>query len=141
MLNRAILALALGGLAACSVHRASEPRYTPASRMTTADERLPPDANLSQHERALSALTNARCDRETRCNNVGVNRTYENRAQCVASFDKDGYTDLDEDHCPLGIDQDRLGGCLSVIRAEACGTTLSRLDDLDACADRNLCVR
>jgi len=132
--------LALGSLVACAAREEPEPKFTPASRMTTPEERVPPEANLSQHERSLSALTNARCDREARCNNVGAGRKYENRAQCVAKLDDEGYSDLNEDNCPLGVDQDKLGACLVSLRDHECGPPLARIDDLRICADTRVCV-
>jgi hypothetical protein len=141
MLLRAMTALALVSLVACTVQKEPEPRFTPAGRIVSPDERLPREAKLSQWERDMGSLTNARCDREVHCNNVGAGRKYENRAQCVAMIDRDGYTDLDAEHCPLGLDQDMLGTCLGAIKNEACGAVLTRIDDLPACADSDMCVR
>ena len=141
MLLRAVMALALVSLVACSAPKEPEPRFIPAGRIVSPDERLPPEAKLSQRERDMGSLTNARCDREVHCMNVGAGRKYENRAQCVAMLDRNGYTDLDADHCPLGLDQSMLGTCLDALKTQACGAALTRIDDLPGCADSDLCVR
>src|SRR5580704_17051489 len=72
-------------------------------------------------QRIVDQLSWARCDREESCNNVGAGRRYVARDVCFDQMRGRIGDDLNETQCPLGIDGEALGACLSAIRAEGCG--------------------
>jgi hypothetical protein len=117
----------------CSKTNEREPALRPAAG-TTADP-----ATRSDTMDAINDISVARCDREVRCGDVGPDKTYETRDQCIAKFNEAGYDDLDADACRSGIDRDELGKCLSEINVERCGAPLDTLERLVACRSAALC--
>ena len=128
----AVVSLLLVG-ASCSKALEREPAMRPAAG-TTADP-----ATRTETMNAINDISVARCDREARCGDVGPEKTFESRDQCIAKLNEAGYADLDADACPSGIDSHELGRCLSEIDAERCGAPLDTLERLLACRSAALC--
>jgi hypothetical protein len=108
---------------------------TPAqdsARTAAAVERAP-------NEAAVSSITNARCDREARCNHVGQGRKFESRTECVTRTRSDWRDDLNAIECPRGVVDTQLTSCLNQIRAESCGNPLDTLERALACRAVDLC--
>lgn len=93
---------------------------------------------------AISEITRERCDRETKCNNIGHDAKgkslkYATRAECERKLTKDISDDLSPKHCKKGIDQDQLAKCSKEIREESCNSPLDTLDRVVTCRTSALC--
>jgi hypothetical protein len=103
----------------------------------------PSDTVRARPALASESIAIARCDREIKCNRVGVHGKYPSRGACVAELKRDIRADLTSDACSDGVREKELSDCLQAIRDEQCGNAL----DLDAvirikaCRADNLCVR
>lgn len=101
---------------------------TPASRTT------------SDNERSIFAITEQRCKREIRCENVGPDKSYSSEDDCRTQLNKAGYNSLGLDNCPAGIDPSALQVCLSSIQAEECGKPLDSIERMVDCRSGKLCA-
>jgi hypothetical protein len=99
----------------------------PAARMTTPAS-----------ERAIEAISSARCDHEQRCNSIGPTARYMTRDHCMSVMRSDGYDGLGV--CRLGIDQEELQECLVDISNDDCNGPAARLDAKPACRANKLCM-
>jgi hypothetical protein len=123
-----LAALALtAAVASCAKKNESEPRYSPASR------------GAQSNDRSISAITNERCDRELRCGNIGADKRYGSRDECVRKLNDSGYDSLGPTECRTGIDQGELSQCLQSIRSEDCNSPLDTLERIAACRSGELC--
>jgi hypothetical protein len=104
----------------------AEPALTPAARTSPAAER------------AIEAISAARCDHEQRCNSIGPTAQYMTREHCMNVMRADGYDELGV--CRLGIDQQELQSCLTEIADEDCGAPMDRLQRKVACRSGELCL-
>jgi hypothetical protein len=90
----------------------------------------------------VEQLANARCDRETSCDNVGVPKAkYSSRDACMAAMRGDMAPSLNGYDCPGGIDQTGLERCLNAIHDEGCGRPLDTLSRFDRCRSSSLCLK
>jgi hypothetical protein len=105
----------------------SEPALTPAARTSPAAER------------AIEAISAARCDHHQRCNGIGPTAQYMTREHCMNVMRADGYDELGV--CRLGIDGQELQSCLAEIAGEDCGDLVDRLEAKAACRSRQLCIQ
>jgi hypothetical protein len=96
-----------------------------------------PPANLT----AVESLALARCERETRCENIGDGKKYANRDACMNDVRAKGDNELTTSSCPVGINQAKLQTCLDEIRTERCNNPLDQLGRLSACRTDALCAR
>lgn len=122
-------------LSACQREK-GEGSFRPASRVLPGAAAGPNDAN---NEGAIHALAEARCERETRCDDVGPDKQYDNRDDCISRLNEVGYTELGPDQCPRGIDEDELTHCIGTIRQEPCEPRGESVDRLASCAPKTLC--
>jgi hypothetical protein len=113
--------------AACGRGETAEPVLTPAARTSPAAER------------AIEALAATRCDHEERCNRIAPNAVYMSQEHCMNVMRADGYDELGV--CRLGVDQDRLAGCLAALAGQVCGAELDRLERLAGCGTAELCLQ
>jgi hypothetical protein len=81
----------------------------------------------------------ARCARERRCGNVGVEEDYASDADCVTEVKADWRDDLNALDCPGGIDGEALSDCLDEIRDEDCGDPVESLQRIAACNAADIC--
>jgi hypothetical protein len=88
---------------------------------------------------AIRTMAQVRCEREERCNNIGVDGKYANREACVSKLQAEKYDDLNLSECPGGLDQKELDKCLAEIRNEDCDSPLDTLGRLTACRSSDLC--
>jgi hypothetical protein len=91
------------------------------------------------NEKAVSSITQARCDRETRCNNVGAGKKFESRAECVEKTRNDWREDLNALECPRGVVEQELASCVTQIKTESCANPFDRLGSSIACRSTDLC--
>jgi hypothetical protein len=97
-------------------------------------------ASASARHAGVRQLSTARCDREERCKNVGKNRKYESREQCLQKLDAKNQEDLGPEECKTGIEQEKLSTCLKAIQEEACNSPLDSLSRIVSCRSSALCA-
>jgi hypothetical protein len=125
----ASLAIAIA-VVACAGEEKREPEtaMTPASSATQGNDR------------SIQAITEERCQRESRCGNVGADETYASEDDCRRELNQKGYDSLGADECPSGVHQPALQACLASIRAEDCGAPLDSLERMVDCRSGKLCA-
>jgi hypothetical protein len=99
------------------------------------------DIGAVQNQTAIARIVQARCERETSCNNVGGDKRFADRNACVSEIQKDMQDDLNAKDCPAGIDQKELNHCLDSIHKESCGNPLETINRLAACRTSEMCLR
>jgi hypothetical protein len=88
---------------------------------------------------AAQSIAEARCARESRCNNVGNDKKYSNQDDCMRRVRADWKDELNARECPGGVVQDELNECLTEIRNEDCGNPFDTLGRLAACRSSDIC--
>jgi hypothetical protein len=126
------LGLVLVALPACDRTSESSSKTTVTSVPVAA-----PPANPT----SVESLALARCERETRCENIGDGKKYANRDACMNDVRAKGDNELTTSSCPAGINQSKLQTCLDEIRTERCNNPLDQLGRLSACRTDALCAR
>jgi len=128
--------------------REAKPDTTPTDRTTTdrTTERNEParpgtTAATAQNSSAVASITQARCDREARCNNIGNGKKYESRDECVMKTRTDWRDDLNARECPNGVVSSQLASCVSQIKDENCTNVVEKLETMMACRTADLCQR
>ena len=94
----------------------------------------------AQSRSAVREISDARCDREERCDNVGAEKKYATRDICDQSVENDWADDLNGLDCPNGIVDAELEKCLAAIRDEDCGSVLDALDRFTSCTAADICA-
>ena len=100
------------------------------------------DTELRPASRAASAaesITEARCAREQRCENIGADKKYSSFSDCGARVRNDWKDDLNARECPGGVNQKELDECLASIRNEDCNSPLDTLSRLTQCTAGPIC--
>lgn len=113
-------------LAACS---SGPPPTTPEQQATARRETAA----------ATSALTQARCEREQRCDNIGDRKSYSSMDDCLSTVRANWRSDLNEQSCPAGVNQVRLDQCVRSVRDEECGRPFETLDRIATCRSGPMC--
>jgi hypothetical protein len=89
--------------------------------------------------RASDSLAEARCARETRCENVGADRKYSTVDDCLMRTRADWEQDLNARECPGGVNEQQLDECLAEVRGEDCNSPLDTLERVAACTSGQIC--
>ena len=108
---------------------------TSAPRVTSA-----PYVRVVSSDEAVMRLTNARCDREVACENVGSERAFVDRDACARELGHDAYVNLGPRLCPGGVDDSKLATCLADVRTERCNNPIDTIERLLSCRRRELCI-
>jgi hypothetical protein len=112
------------------------------------DESPPPPmtpaagSGVLTRDQAATALGEARCDHEAKCNAVGPNSPYESRGHCLSVLGRDSWLSLA--NCPYGIKARELSSCTNEIRNQACGGLTTPIDWFTravTCQSNNICLR
>jgi Family of unknown function (DUF6184) len=127
-LTVAALACAIG----CSKTSEREPASAPSS-----DRSLAP---ASRTRSAAEQIAAARCEREQECGNVGQDKTFSSRLDCLARIQNDWKEDLNARACPGGINQHELDECMTQIRGEACENPFDTLARITQCTQGQICI-
>ena len=96
-------------------------------------------AAVVNNDQAVRDLTEARCNREVACNNIGQDKKYTDFNACTRELHHDTGITLRDQACPNGILQGRLSSCLDQINTERCGNPLDTIERLAACRKGMLC--
>lgn len=97
------------------------------------------EETASESSSAVDSISEARCARESRCDNVGADKKYSSMEDCVARIREDWRDDLDARACPNGVNQPQLNECLSQVRAEECSSPFDTLERVSACTAGQIC--
>jgi hypothetical protein len=127
-----VASLALSAASSCS-------RSPPPVSAPTEVFSAPYVAAVSVDE-AVMAITNARCDREVSCDNVGSHRVFVDRDACARELGHNVMQSLRPSRCPRGVDQVKLSTCLGVARNERCADLRDSVGRVIDCSPDELCV-
>jgi hypothetical protein len=111
---------------ACGKDRGAEPATTTTTGALTNDD-------------AMTRLANARCDRETSCNEIGQGKKFANRDACMNAAKQDARSTLRSDQCPR-IDQGKLSSCINDIKNQGCNNPIDAIDKMMSCTQGQLCA-
>jgi len=101
----------------------------------------PKEVSRTSTALAVSSVATARCDRELKCKNIGVNQKYLTTDECITKLQNDKRTSLNAQECPGGVSDSDLASCLKSIREEDCGNPLDSVSRLAACRVGALCLK
>ncbi|HEU4536219.1 MAG TPA: DUF6184 family natural product biosynthesis lipoprotein [Polyangiaceae bacterium] len=137
------LALCAGALASLGCER-DTPRtdtsaLNPAAPAGKVGTTPMTDKTTANNEQAITAIAASRCERETRCNNVGAGKKWASAETCRSDLMTKNRDELSASECPGGIVQKELQECLGEIQNENCNNPLDKLGRLAACRSSDLC--
>jgi hypothetical protein len=89
---------------------------------------------------AIARAARAYCDRETFCEHVGPNRAYGSGDSCVADTRERLQRSAQVRACPDTISGERLGACLTAIRATPCAPRGQAAPPPPECSPSALCA-
>jgi hypothetical protein len=90
----------------------------------------------------VNRLSEARCDREQACDNIGDGKKYASRLVCLDQMRGGIANDLNAYQCPGGIDEAALRQCQVAIHNEECGAhPLEAITRIDKCRSGPMCVK
>jgi hypothetical protein len=95
----------------------------------------------SESSSAVDSISEARCARESRCDNIGNEKKYSSMEDCVARVREDWKDDLDARSCSNGVNQTQLNECLSQVRGEECSSPFDTLERVAACTTGQICAK
>jgi hypothetical protein len=127
----------------CGGSASTPPSSAPGSadaRSTTRLMSAPQTPQIVSSDEAVMRLTNARCDREVACNNVGSEGVFLDRDACARQLGHDAYASLQSQLCRGGIDDAKLATCLADVRNERCNNALDTIERVLSCRRRELCI-
>jgi hypothetical protein len=130
------LAITLAGVALV-VGCKDERKYDVGHTTTTTGAAVASTSN----DNAVSRIVASRCAREAACNNVGVDKHYQNEAGCTAKLRSDMKNDLNAKDCPYGVDVKELNECLEAIRKEDCNNPIDAISRIGACRTSDMCLK
>jgi hypothetical protein len=88
---------------------------------------------------AIESISEARCARESRCDNIGPDKTFSSMEDCTARVREDWREELDARACPQGIDDGQLDECINAVRAEECSSPFDTLERVTECTQSQIC--
>jgi hypothetical protein len=88
---------------------------------------------------AVQSITQARCEREKRCENIGQGKKYDSMAKCSAEVREKWKGELDTRECKGGIVKKELDECLEEVRNENCNNPFDTLSRVIACREGDIC--
>jgi hypothetical protein len=98
-----------------------------------------PSAAQQSIDSAVERITNARCERESRCGNVGAGKDYDTHEKCLTVMRGKSAEGLPLSKCKGGIDQGGLSDCLTQIQNQKCGDPITAFTRATACRVSELC--
>jgi Family of unknown function (DUF6184) len=89
---------------------------------------------------ASRQIASARCERETRCSNIGADKKYASSENCEDTIRSEWAQDLNAYDCPQGVVENELNECLTAIRDEDCNSPFDTLGRVSACTAGQICA-
>ena len=87
---------------------------------------------------AREQLAQARCERATKCEQVGEGKTYLDLSDCTVRVQVELQPRLGREECPAGVDELALRDCVDTTAHGECGRDADAKRDV-ACAAEKLC--
>ena len=119
-------------LAVASCKSAPEPRVRVGQTVTTG-------ARMLMNDDAAMMLTNARCQRESSCDNIGATRRFSDPDACRRSLFNATQATISPQACPVGVDEAKLSLCVTSVRNQPCDDPDASPDESPACRRSELC--
>lgn len=94
----------------------------------------------SEGASATESIAEARCARESRCDNIGADKKFSSMEDCIARVREDWREELSARECPGGINETQLNECLGAVREEECSNPFDTLERVTACTAGQICV-
>ncbi|HMJ11018.1 MAG TPA: DUF6184 family natural product biosynthesis lipoprotein [Polyangiaceae bacterium] len=110
-----------------------------AASETTEPSTNARDAVPGAQGSAVASITQARCQREQRCENIGADKKYESMAKCVSEIRETWKDELNTRECRGGIVKKELDECLEEVRNENCNNPFDTLNRVLACREGDIC--
>jgi hypothetical protein len=98
------------------------------------------DTDTRATKSAKDSIAEARCARESGCDNVGDGKKFSSTADCMSRIQDDWKEDLNARECPGGVNESELNECLTAIRTEECGSPFDTLERVAECASGQICI-
>jgi hypothetical protein len=98
------------------------------------------EAAPTEGSSASDSIAESRCARESRCDNVGVDKKFSSMEDCILRVRADWKDELSSRECPAGIEETQLNECLNEIRAEECSSPFDTLERVAACTADQICA-
>jgi len=89
----------------------------------------------------VDRLSEARCDQEQTCKNVGPGAKYASRSTCMEQIHGSIANDLNAYNCPRGLDSAGVDRCMAAIKSEECNHPFDTLTRYDKCRTGALCMK
>jgi uncharacterized protein DUF6184 len=89
---------------------------------------------------ATESIAEARCARESRCDNVGADKKYSSMEDCIIRIRADWKDDLSARECKSGVNETQLNACLNSVREEECSSPFDTLERVTACTAGKICA-
>ncbi len=96
-------------------------------------------ARMLMNDDAAMMLTNARCQRESACDNIGAARRFSDADSCRRSLFPETQAAITPETCPAGVDDAKLSLCVAAVRSQPCDDQRLRLYDSPSCRRSELC--
>jgi hypothetical protein len=96
-------------------------------------------AQMLMNDDAAMRLTNARCQRESSCDNIGDARRFSDPDACRRSLFAETQATVSPQACPSGVDEAKLSLCLASVRNQPCDEQGASPEDAPACRRNELC--
>lgn len=95
-------------------------------------------AALVDNSTAVARITEARCVREEKCNNVGEGKKYSDRANCQNEISQNTQSDLRPSEC-AGVVPKELDECLDEVKNQGCNNPIDAIARVASCTRSQLC--
>jgi hypothetical protein len=128
------LAAAAFSMVGCNHESERDPNL---ARPTAMGDGMTPAARTRS---AAEQIAQARCDRERECDNIGADKSFSSRQDCLVRIQSDWKDDLNARECPGGINQRQLDECVAQVRAESCGNPFDTLARITECTAGQICI-
>ncbi len=89
----------------------------------------------------VERLTEARCDQEERCRNIGPGAKYASRSVCMEQLHGAMANDLNAYDCPRGLNSYAVDRCMAAIKNKECSHPFDTLTRYDKCRTGALCMK
>ena len=127
------------GCAVLFVASCKSPREPRVGQAVTTGATGPTGSRMLMNDDAAMLLTNARCQRESACDNIGAARRFLDPDACRRSLFNESQATVSPEACPVGVDETKLSLCLSSVRNQPCNDQELTPDDSPACRRSELC--
>ena len=132
------LGVLLFAMAAGCSYRARDGESGPDERgVRAAGEERP--ALTREQRSAVRSIASARCEREERCGNIGVDQKFADKNACLERVRADWSEELNARECPAGVRERELDECIEDIRGEDCGSPFDSLQRMLSCGTAEIC--